>query len=64
MEKKRTNKEKAAELMDIGFGFLDRVWCKGDDLDNMARGRELIRQAWDLLHTPDENPKNEVKQDG
>lgn len=62
-ENKPTNKEKALQLMDIGFGFLDEVWCKGADLDNMARGRDLMRQAWELLHTPDEPPK-EVKQDG
>lgn len=63
MEKKQTNKEQALELMDIGFGFLDRVWCKGADLDNMARGRDLMRQAWELLRTSDK-PKAEVKQDG
>lgn len=58
-----TNKEKALQKMDIGFGFLDQVWCKGADLDNMARGREFLRRAWELLHTPDD-PKAEVKQDG
>lgn len=63
MEKKKTNKEQAIELMDIGFGFLDRVWCKGADLDNMARGRDAMRRAWELLHTPDK-PEKEVKQDG
>lgn len=62
-DKKKTNKEQALELMDIGFGFLDRVWCKGADLDNMARGRDLMRQAWELLRTSDK-PKAEVKQDG
>ena len=68
-KKVMTNKEKAEELKKIGFGFLDRVWCKGADLDNMARGRDAILRAWELLHTPDEKPKAaapkaEVKQDG
>ena len=58
-----TNKDKALQQMDIGFGFLDQVWCKGADLDNMARARDFFRSAWDLLHTPD-NPEKEVKQDG
>ena len=58
-----TNKEKALRQMDIGFGFLDQVSCKGADLDNMARARELFRSAWNLLHTPDQ-PETEVKQDG
>lgn len=58
-----TNKEKALRQMDIGFGFLDQVSCKGSDLDNMARARELFRSAWNLLHTPDQ-PETEVKQDG
>lgn len=58
-----TNKDKALRQMDVGFGFLDQVWCKGADLDNMARARDFFRSAWDLLHTPD-NPEKEVKQDG
>lgn len=58
-----TNKDKALQQMDIGFGFLDQVWCKGEDLDNMARARDFFRSAWKLLHTPD-NPEKEVKQDG
>lgn len=58
-----TNKDKALQQMDIGFGFLDQVWCKGADLDNMAQAREFFRSAWELLHTPD-NPEKEVKQDG
>lgn len=58
-----TNKEKALRQMDVGFGFLDQVSCKGADLDNMARGREFFRSAWNLLHTPDK-PEAEVKQDG
>lgn len=58
-----TNKDKALQQMDIGFGFLDQVWCKGADLDNMARGREFLRRAWELLRAPEE-PKKEVKQDG
>ena len=62
-EKKPTNKDKAFQQMDIGFGFLDQVSCKGADLDNMARARELFRSAWNLLHTPDK-PEAEVKQDG
>lgn len=62
-EQKITNKDKALQLMDRGFGFLDKVWCKGADLDNMARGRDLLQRAWELLHTPDE-PEKEVKQDG
>ena len=49
--------------MDIGFGFLDQVWCKGADLDNMAQARDFFRSAWELLHTPD-NPEKEVKKDG
>lgn len=63
MEKKLTNKDKALQQMDIGFGFLDQVWCKGEDLDNMARARDFFRSAWDLLRAPD-NPEKEVKQDG
>lgn len=59
-----TNKEKALQLMDTGFGFLDQVSCKGADLDNMARGRECLRRAWELLHTPDKNLQAEVKNDG
>ena len=58
-----TNKEKALRQMDVAFGFLDQVSCKGADLDNMARARELFRSVWNLLHTPDE-PEKEVKQDG
>ena len=58
-----TNKAKALQQMDIGFGFLDQVWCKGADLDNMAQAREFFRSAWELLHTPDK-PEKEVKQDG
>lgn len=62
-EKKPTNKEKALRQMDVAFGFLDQVSCKGADLDNMARARELFRSVWNLLHAPDE-PEKEVKQDG
>ena len=58
-----TNKEKALRQMDVAFGFLDQVSCKGADLDNMARARELFRSVWNLLHAPDE-PEKEVKQDG
>ena len=58
-----TNKDKALQQMDVGFGFLDQVWCKGADLDNMARARDFFRNAWDLLHAPDE-PEKEVKKDG
>lgn len=57
------NKEKALQQMDIGFGFLDQVSCKGADLDNMARGRECLRRAWELLHTPDKKSDAEVKPD-
>ena len=62
-EKAMTNKEKALRLMDSGFAFLDHVACRGSDLDNMARGRELLRRAWNLLNTPDEE-KTEVKDNG
>ena len=63
MEKKLTNKDKALQQMDIGFDLLDRVWCKGADLDNMARARDFFRSAWELLHTPDK-PEKEVKNGG
>lgn len=59
-----TNKEKALQQLDIGFGFLDQVSCKGADLDNMARGREFLRRAWALLQAPDKNPETEVSNDG
>lgn len=55
-----TNKEKALQLMDKGFGYLDQVYCRAADLDNMAQARALLRGAWELFHTPDE-PKTEVK---
>lgn len=55
-----TNKEKALQLMDRGFGYLDQVYCRAADLDNMAQARALLRGAWELFHTPDE-PKTEVK---
>lgn len=58
-----TNKDKALQQMDMGFGFLDQVWCKGANLDNMAQARDFFRSAWELLHKPDE-PQKEVKQDG
>ena len=58
------NKEQALQLMDMGFGFLDEVRCKGEDLDNMAKARELLRQSWELFHAPDEESAGEVKQDG
>ena len=55
-----TNNEKALQLMDKGFGYLDQVYCRAADLDNMAQARALLRGAWELFHTPDE-PKTEVK---
>ena len=55
-----TNKEKALQLMDRGFGYLDQVYCRAADLDNMAKARDYLRAAWELFHTPDE-PKTEVK---
>lgn len=55
-----TNNEKALQLMDRGFGYLDQVYCRAADLDNMAQARALLRGAWELFHTPDE-PKTEVK---
>ena len=55
-----TNNEKALQLMDKGFGYLDQVYCRAADLDNMAQARALLRAAWELFHTPDE-PKTEVK---
>lgn len=55
-----TNNEKALQLMDRGFGYLDQVYCRAADLDNMAKARALLRGAWELFHTPDE-PKTEVK---
>lgn len=63
-EQKMTDKEKALQQLDIGFGFLDQVSCKGADLDNMARGREFLRRAWALLQAPDKNPETEVSNDG
>lgn len=62
-EQKITNKDKALQKIDVGFGFLDQVSCKGADLDNMAKARYFFRAAWELLHTPDQ-PETEVKQDG
>ncbi len=62
-KKVMTNKDKALQQMDMGFGFLDQVSCKGADLDNMAKARYFFRAAWELLHTPDK-PEKEVKQDG
>lgn len=58
------NKEKALQLMDMSFAYLDQVRCKGEDLDNMAKARELLRQSWELFHTPEKKPDGEVKQDG
>ena len=55
-----TNNEKALQLMDSGFGYLDLVYCRAADLDNMAKARDYLRAAWELFHTPDE-PKTEVK---
>ena len=59
-EQKMTNKEKALQLMDRGFGYLDQVYCRAADLDNMAKARDYLRAAWELFHTPEE-PKTEVK---
>lgn len=58
-----TNKDKALELMNRGFGYLDQVYCRANDLDNMAQARALFRAAWELFHTPDEpkETKTEVK---
>ena len=55
-----TNNEKALQLMDRGVGYLDQVYCRAADLDNMAKARDYLRAAWELFHTPDE-PKTEVK---
>ena len=55
-----TNKEKALQLMDRGFGYLDQVYCRAADLDNMAKARDYLRAAWELFHTPDE-AQTEVK---
>lgn len=55
-----TNKEKALQLMDRGFGYLDQVYCRANDLDNMAKARDYLRAAWELFHTPDET-QTEVK---
>lgn len=48
--------------LDNAYFYLSKIPVSGEDVDYMAMARQALRDAFNAL--PDDEPDNEVKQDG